>query len=58
VEDPKKLSDPELLAESERVRDELEHGLLTSASRAELGKQYDALGDEYDRRCAPYAAGQ
>jgi hypothetical protein len=52
------LTDPELLAESERVRGELERVPLTPARRAELGRQYDAIGEEYDRRRAPYAAGQ
>jgi hypothetical protein len=52
------LSDPQLLAEAEHIRDELECGPLTLASRVELGNAYDAISDEYDRRCAPYAAGQ
>jgi hypothetical protein len=56
--DYSQLTDPQLLAEAERIRDELERGPLTLAGRAELGKAYDAIGDEYDRRCAPYAAGQ
>ena len=52
------LSDPQLLAEAERIRGELESGSLTLASRVELGNAYDAVSNEYDRRCAPYAAGQ
>lgn len=56
--DYSRLSDPQLLAEAERVRDALESGPLTLARRVELGNAYDAISDEYDRRCAPYAAGQ
>ena len=56
--DYSQLSDPQLLAEAERIRGQLERGPLTLARRDELGKAYDAIGDEYGRRCAPYAAGQ
>lgn len=56
--DYSQLSDPQLLAEAERIRGELESGPVTLASRVELGNAYDAISDEYDRRCAPYAAGQ
>ena len=56
--DYSQLSDPQLLAEAERIRNELEGGRLTLASRVELGNAYDAISDEYDRRRAPYAAGQ
>lgn len=56
--DYSQLSDPQLPAEAERIRDELEGRPLTLASRVELGNAYDAISDEYDRRCAPYAAGQ
>lgn len=53
--DYSQLSDPQLLAEAERIRDQLERGPVTLASRVELGKAYDAIGEEYDRRCVPYA---
>ncbi len=56
--DYSQLSDPQLLAEAERIHDELESGCLTLANRVELGNAYDALSDEYDRRCAPHVAGQ
>jgi hypothetical protein len=56
--DYSQLSDPQLLAEAERIRGELESGPMTLASRVELGNAYNAISDEYDRRCAPYAAGQ
>ena len=56
--DYSQLPDPQLLAEAERIRDQLERGPLTLASRVQLGKAYDAIGDEYDRRRAAYAAGQ
>lgn len=47
------LSDPQLLAEAERVRGELEAGVTTLANRVALGKEYDAISEEYERRCAP-----
>jgi hypothetical protein len=58
--DYSQLSDPQLLAEAGRVLDELELELepLSLARRAELGQAYDAIGEEYHRRCAPYRAGQ
>jgi hypothetical protein len=56
--DYSQLSDPQLLAEAERIRGELDQGPLTLANRVELGKVYDAIGAEYERRCAPYEAGQ
>jgi hypothetical protein len=56
--DYSQLSDPQLLAEAERIRGELEQGMLTLANRDELGMVYDALSEEYERRCAPHAAGQ
>jgi hypothetical protein len=51
--DYSQLSDPELLAEAERIRGELEHVPLTLAKRVELGSAYGAVGEEYDRRRAP-----
>jgi hypothetical protein len=56
--DYSQLSDPQLLAEAGRVLDELELEPLSLARRAELGQAYDAIGEEYHRRCAPYRAGQ
>jgi hypothetical protein len=56
--DYSQLSDPQLLAEAGRVLDELEREPLSLARRAELGQAYDAIGEEYHRRCAPYRAGQ
>jgi hypothetical protein len=56
--DYSQLSDPELLTEAERLRDELERMPLTLARRVDLGNAYDAIGAEYDRRCAPHTAGQ
>jgi hypothetical protein len=56
--DYSQLSDPQLLAEAGRVLDELELEPLSLARRAELGRAYDAIGEEYHRRCAPYRAGQ
>jgi hypothetical protein len=56
--DYRQLSDPELLAEAERVRGELERLPMTLANRVELGNSYDAIGAEYERRCRPHAVGQ
>jgi hypothetical protein len=56
--DYSQLSDPELLTEAERLRDELERMPLTLARRVDLGNAYDAIGTEYDRRCALHTAGQ
>jgi hypothetical protein len=56
--DYSQLSDPQLLAEAERVRSELEQGLPTMANRVELGKAYDDISEEYNRRCASHTAGQ
>jgi hypothetical protein len=56
--DYSQLSDPQLLAEAGRVLDELEREPLSLARRVELGQAYDAIGEEYHRRCAPHRAAQ
>jgi hypothetical protein len=49
MQDLTQLSDPDLIAEHARVRDELEHQ-GDHVNRDELTRVRNALVDEYDRR--------
>lgn len=58
MQDYSRLSDSELIAETARIRAELEHVPQTAASREELGQLYDALGEESDLRVSALRTGR